>query len=415
MTVTTEMSGIPDLADPETFKAGVPHEVHDTLRSLPGLAWQPAATGTPTGGFWLVTRYSDVAEVFQNPDRFSSRFGSVFPLPNLSGDGPMSKLIVFTDPPDHSRIRRAAAKSFGPRVVANFESWIHDVVVETLDDALPLENFDWVNEISRFVPSRVIAQVLGVPIEQRDYIVEATNAIFKAQTLNDNGVSLGTEFMQVGDFMMRLGETKLANPADDMTTVMAQALDKGDIDIAEYQLYTASMFSAGFETTHTTISHIGHMLATDSSVRDITARALDEGKSAELVDEFIRYITPAMRFARVATRDTTLGGQHIKKDEAIVVVLSAANRDPDVFSRPNEFDPFREGPSPAAGTGASGMAFGAGPHRCIGHMLAKLELRILLEELHRRKVNITMNGQAERGASGVVNQLLTLPVSVTVG
>ncbi|MGW6032703.1 cytochrome P450 [Gordonia terrae] len=408
------MNGIPDLADPETFKAGVPHDAHDTLRALPGLAWQPAAAGTPTGGFWLVTRYDEVAEVFQDPGRFSSKFGSVFPLPNLSGDGPMSKLIVFTDPPEHSRIRRAAAKSFGPRVVANFESWISEVVVETLDDALSSNEFDWIQEVSQYVPSRVIARVLGVPPDERDFVVEATTALFKAQTLNDGGAELGAVFLRVGEYMMRLGERKLAEPADDMTTVMAQSLAKGDIDEPEYQLYTASMLTAGFETTYTTISHIGHMLATDPHVRESTARALREGESAALVDEFLRYITPAMRFARVATTDTALGGQRIKQGEALVLVLSSANRDPDVFPRPNEFDPFRTNPSPAAGTGAAGMAFGAGPHRCIGHMLAKLELRILLEELHNRGVALSMNGEAERGASAVVNQLVSLPVSVTV-
>lgn len=415
MTVITQMSGIPDLADPETFRAGVPHEAYDELRALPGLPWQPAESGTLTGGFWLVTRYDEVVEVLQDTERFSSRFGAVYPLPNPTGDGPMSKHILFMDPPEHSRVRRAAAKSFGPRVVANFESWIRDVVVETLDDALPLGRFDWVAEVARFIPSRVIAQVLGVPLEQREYIVNATDEIFKSQSVNDGGLSLLQEFMKVGEFMTRLGSDKLLNPADDMTTVLAQSLESGEIDLVEYQLYTASLFTAGFETTHTTIAHIGHLLATDPAIRATAARALEEGKSAELVDEFLRYITPAMRFARVATRDTELGGQVIKEGDMVAVVFSAANRDPEAFERPNEFDPFREDSKSRAGTGGAGLAFSAGPHRCIGHMLAKLELRILLEELHARKAVISMDGEAERGASGVVNQLLALPVSVTVG
>ncbi|ABH00716.1 cytochrome P450 CYP257 (plasmid) [Rhodococcus jostii RHA1] len=415
MTVRTELQGIPDLSDPETFKEGIPYEAYDQLRSLPGLPWHPAESGTLNGGFWVVTRYDEVVEILQDPARFSSVQGSIYPLPNPTGDGPMTKHILLMDPPEHSRVRRAAAKSFGPRIVANFESWIRDVVVETLDDALPLERFDWVYEVSRLVPSRVIAQILGIPLEHRGYIVEATNALFESQTVNDGGASLTREFMKIGEFMTRLGEEKLRNPADDMTTVLAQSLESGEIDLVEYQLYTASLFAAGFETTHTTISHIGHLLATEPAIRAATTRALDEGKSAALVDEFLRYITPAMRFARTATQDTEFRDQAIKKGDTLLVVFSAANRDPAAFPNPNEFNPFREDPKPLAGTGGAGLTFGAGAHRCIGHMLAKLELRILLEELHVRNIAIEMDGDAQRGASGLVNQLLALPVTVAVG
>ncbi|GAA4558697.1 cytochrome P450 [Pseudonocardia xishanensis] len=415
MTITTELSDVPDLGDPETFRAGVPYDVYDRLRALPGLVWQPADYGTLTGGFWLVTRYDDVAEVLQDPERFSSRFGSVYPLLNPTGDGPLSMQIVHQDPPEHSRVRRAAAKSFGPRVVANFESWIREVVVQTLDDALRRERFDWVLEVARFIPSRVIAQVLGVPLDRRTYIVDATIEIFKSQSLDDGGATFVEQCMKVGEYLTQLGKEKLLNPADDMTTVLAQSLENGEIDLPEYQLYAVSLLIAGFETTHTTIAHVAHLLATDPAIRSTAARALEEGKAGALVDEFLRYITPAMRFARVATRDTEIGGQAVKQNDVLQVVFSAANRDPSAFPRPNEFDPFRVDPKPAAGTGGAGMVFGAGPHRCIGHVLAKLEIRILLEELLARKVTLSMEGQAVRGASGVVNSLTALPVSVAVG
>ncbi|SEO57582.1 cytochrome P450 [Trujillonella endophytica] len=415
MTVTTELNDVPDLADPETFKAGVPYEAFARMRALPGLVWQPADYGTLTGGFWLATRYDDVAEVLQDSDRFTSRFGNVYPLLNPTGDGPMMKQINHQDPPAHGRVRRAAAKSFGPRVVANFESWIREVVDETLDDALRQERFDWILQVARYIPSRVIAQVLGVPLDRREYIADATIEIFKSLSVEDGGETFGRLAGQVGEYLTQLGEEKLLNPADDMTTVLAQSLQNGELDPVEFQLYAVTLLIAGFETSHTTIAHIGHLLATDPAIRAATARALDEGRSAELVDEFLRYITPAIRFARVATRDTEIAGQAIKKDDVVTVVLSAANRDPEVFPRPDEFDPFRESPKPAVGTGGAGMVFGAGPHRCVGHMLAKLEIRILLEELHARKVVLSMDGEAERGAHHVVNTLVKLPVSATVG
>lgn len=203
--------------------------------------------------------------------------------------------------------------------------------------------------------------------------------------------------LDVGEYLTRLGEEKLQHPADDMTTVLATSLQNGEIDLTEYQLYMASLLTGGAETTSTTMSHLAHLLASDSAVRAATDRAMAEGKTAEVVDEFIRYISPAMRFVRVATRDTEIGGQAVKENDVVAVVLSAANRDPAAFARPHEFDPFREGPGPAAGTGGAGLAFSAGPHRCIAHVLAKLEIRILLEEMYARQVVLTMAGEAERG------------------
>lgn len=415
MGVTTELAGVPDLADPEVFQAGVPYEAWDAIRALPGLTWHPTESGTLTGGFWVVTRYEDVAQVLQDPDRFSSRFGAVFPLPNPSGVEPLSKHILFMDPPEHSRVRRSAAKSFGPRVVANFEPWIREVVVETLDKALPRSRFDWIDEISHVIPPLVIAQILGVPRDQRGFIVSASRDIFAAQSVKDDGVSLTNVMMEVAEYLTNLGEEKLKNPGDDMTTILARSHAAGEIDFVEYQLYLTSLLNAGAETTDTTMAHIGHLLATDPSIRETAARALDAHESAALVEEFIRYVTPAMNFVRVASRDTELNGQPLREGDMLMVSLAAANRDPAAFERPNDFDPFREGPKPLAGTGGAGMAFSAGPHRCIGHMLAKLELRMFLDELHTRKVVITMDGHAERGASGVVNQLLKLPVSVSAG
>lgn len=414
MATTIDVSGTPDLADPETFKAGVPFEAYDKMRELPGLPWQRAEAGTLTGGFWVVTRYEDAVEVLQDPDRFSSSYGSVYPLPNPTRVEPMSKHILFMDPPEHSTVRRTATKSFGPRVVANFDAWIRECIVETLDNALTRERFDWVDDVCHVIPPLVIARILGVPRDERQYIVAASRDMFAAQSVRDGGASLAAEMMKVGDYLARLGQEKLQNPADDMSTVLAQSLEAGEIGPVEYQMYLSALLSAGAETTDTTMSHIGHLLASDPEVATATVRALDEGKADALVDEFLRYVTPAMNFARVAMRDTELNGHAIRKGEMLVVSLAAANRDPAAFSRPNTFDPFRTDAKPAAGTGGAGMTFSAGPHRCPGQHLAKLELRILLEELHTRGVVLAMDGEARRGASGVVNQLVALPVSASV-
>src|SRR6202051_422772 len=172
---------IPDFADPATYIDGAPHEALDELRARPGLYWQEASEGTYNGGFWVVTRYKDIVEIEQQPTIFSSVPGAFFPLANMGGDGPMSKHILFMDPPEHSRVRRVAMKSFGPRVVARFDDWIRDIVNETLDEALPRGSFYWISDVARLIPSRVIAAVMGVPRELRGQVVEWSDAIFEGQ------------------------------------------------------------------------------------------------------------------------------------------------------------------------------------------------------------------------------------------
>src|ERR1700756_411100 len=144
MTLADSSIEIPDFTDPATYVAGVPHAAFDELRSRPGLYWQKAAEGTYNGGFWVVTRFNEIVEIEQQPALFSSVPGAFFPLANMSGDSPMGKHILFMDPPEHSRVRRVAMKSFGPRVVARFDGWIREIVNETLNEALQRGSFDWI-------------------------------------------------------------------------------------------------------------------------------------------------------------------------------------------------------------------------------------------------------------------------------
>src|ERR1700753_177409 len=176
---------IPGFTDPATYAAGVPHAAFDELRSRPGLYWQKADEGTFNGGFWVVTRYNDIVEIEQQPAVFSSVPGAFFPLANMSGDSPMGKHILFMDPPEHSRVRRVAMKSFGPRVVARFDEWIRDIVNETLYEALHRVSFDWISDVARLIPSRVIAAVMGVPRELRGQVVAWSDAIFQGQVNQD--------------------------------------------------------------------------------------------------------------------------------------------------------------------------------------------------------------------------------------
>jgi cytochrome P450 len=410
-TLTDSSIEIPDFTDPATYVARIPYEAFGELRSAPGLYWQKAAEGTYNGGFWVVTRFSDVTEIEQQPAVFSSVPGAFFPLANMSGDGPMSKHILFMDPPEHSRVRRVAMKSFGPRVVAHFDGWIRDIVNETLDEAIQLGSFDWIADVARLIPSRVIATVMGVPRELRGQVVDWSDAIFTGQVnQDDDGAAMARAFEEVNVYMAQLGREKLRDPQDDMVTVLAQSLERNEIDEGEYAMYTTALLIAGYETTHTLIGQSMRLILEDQDIRGACGQAFNAGEFNAVVDEFLRYVTPAMNVTRTATEDLDFHGQAIRRNDTMQLMLIAANRDPEVFTDPNRFNPFRT-PGRTL-SGGDGLAFGSGLHRCVGNVLAKMDSRILFEELHRRDIRLELDGEPRRGWSTLINQLIALPIRV---
>jgi cytochrome P450 len=406
MNPTTIPAGtLPDLSKPETFSHEVPHGAFDIIRDMTGLYWQPAQFGTPTGGFWAVTRFDDILEFEKRPDLFSSSEGPGFPLLGSGPNNEFADNLMFMDPPKHGRVRRAAAASFGPRVVANFDGWIREIVEEVLDDTLPLGTFDYVEHVAKLIPSRVVARVLGVPFERRGDIVRWTDAIFHASAFPDSGAIIRKQSAdEVFPYIRQLQQQKLRAPEDDMVTVLAQYVERGEISQEEYQYYVSLLMVAGYETTHTLIGQSMRMILEDPAVAEQTWRDVAAGESTRVVDEFLRFITPAMNMARVATQDVEFLGQQIRQGDVIQLYFIAANRDPDVYTNPHLFNPQR--------TETKTLAFGSGAHRCIGNSLAKLEVRILLEELHKRAVKLELNGSPQRGHSTWINQLFKLPVKV---
>jgi cytochrome P450 len=252
---------------------------------------------------------------------------------------------------------------------------------------------------------------MGVPHEDRDSILRWSDDIFNGQARSEDGSVMARAFEAVGSYMSELGRRKLAQPADDVVSLLAQSLDRGDLDQAEYLMYTTALLIAGYETTHTLIGQSTRLLIEDAAARELTQRAIAASKQREVVDELLRLVTPAMNIARTAVRDVEFHGQRIRANDTVMLLLNAANRDPAAFDDPHRFDPFRAGVR-SHGYGRDGLAFGSGIHRCVGAMLAKLELRILLEEMDRRGTWPQLAGEPRRGWSALVNQLLSLPVRV---
>ncbi|MEV6657268.1 cytochrome P450 [Nocardia fluminea] len=408
MNATVDTVNIPNLTDPETFVSGVPFDAFASIREMPGLHWQPAAIGTDHGGFWVVTRFADILEAEANPAVFSSQRGPSWPLSNnpVSTDlsvNPLYNHLVAMDPPRHSRVRRVAAAAFGPRVVKNFEPWVREIVTGVLDHVDGLDDFDYVTEIAQAIPSAVIAQIQGVPRSERQFVVDKTILTFAALASGDFEATM-KNVREVEDYYRTtLVPQKRRDPQDDMTTVILHACERGDVTEGEMYDFLNLLQTAGYETTHTAIGQSMRMILEDPEVAERTFRGIEELGADKVVDEFLRLISPPMYMTRSATQDTELGGQMIRKDDVLNLYFIAANRDPAVFDEPDKFDPWRKE--------TATLAFGSGPHRCIGSALAKLEMRILFEEMTKRGFKFEQNGKPERGWSVFINQLNSLPVA----
>ncbi|MGV9869860.1 cytochrome P450 [Rhodococcus koreensis] len=404
---------IPNLLHASAFVEGVPHDVFDHIRSQPGLFWHPLAKNTEHGGVWILTRTKDIAEVDSDAERFSSAQGISQPMMMLPPDNPIADMLITMDPPKHSRVRRVVARAFGPRVVANFDPWIREIVTETLDGLVASEGvIDYIPTVAAPIPCRVVARILGVPKADEPFIVKVTNTIFIAAQDIDNqeeaskvqAEALSGLFDYVENVLMPL---KREHPADDMSTVLTQGYDAGEISRGEALFLHQMIMNAGFETTHTTIGQIMRMMVEDAEIEETTLRAVEEIGTGPVVDEYLRYLSPAMGFMRTATIETEVAGQRIRKGDQLAMFFTAANRDPNTFTDPHTFNPWRNEPGM--------LTFGTGPHRCIGAPVARLELQILFEEMVRRNIRLRLAGTPKRGYSNFVNTLAELPVEIVSG
>jgi cytochrome P450 len=347
---------IPDLSDPATFASGVPHDAFDAIRAMPELYWQPTAVGAKNGGFWAVTRYRDIVAIEKDPATFTSTQGGAYPQP----DNPELQMdnLMMNDPPNHSRLRRVAMKSFGPRVVAQFDDWVRAIVVEALDDLVAKREGDWVTDIAEIVPAFVVARVLGVPREERQQIVDWVKVIFTAQAAQDGGAAMYQSLMELAGYMNKLREVKLADPQDDVVSVVAKAIENQEVTHSEGLNYLALLLIAGFETTHTAIAQSMRLLVENDEIRATARESVGIDGPGPVVDEFLRYITPAMNMARSATRDLEFNGTRIREGDTMQLYFNAANRDPEIYHDPHVFDPTRRE--------RSSLAFGERDRPCPG-------------------------------------------------
>ena len=402
-----------DIATPALYRSGIPHERFESLRSSSGLAWHPYEDN----GFWAVTRHADVKEVSKAPTRFSSAIGHTN-LWDLEADAlEARRSMIDTDAPHHRSLRRIVSRVFTPKSMLAWEQTTRDIASELLDKFVADGGGDWVQAVAAPLPIRVILAILGVPQEDGDFLVELSNYMVEGTgdkpSLPDDAFGNTTPLRLLPfaspashalyEYGERMGALRKADPREDLVTQLVTAEIEGEtLSDADYRNLFQLLVFAGNETTRTAITH-GAIAFAD--YREQWQALVSQPTLMETaVEELLRWSTPVLHMRRTATQDTVLAGTQIKKGDKVVMWYASANRDETVFEDPFKFDITRpDNPHFSFG--------GGGPHFCLGAFLAKMEIRILLEEMMQRGITLERTGEPVRAQSNFVHGVLSVDMN----
>jgi cytochrome P450 len=372
-----------DFTDLDNFANGFPHELFAVHRREAPVYWHRSTEHTPgCEGFWSVASYAETLAVLKDPVTFSSVTGGDRPfggtlLQDLSIAG---QVLNMMDDPRHTQIRRLVSSGLTPRMISSVEDDLRARTRRLLDTVVPGEPFDFVVDIAAELPMQMICILLGVPESERHWLFEAIEPQFDfggARTASVSQLSAEEAGSRMYTYGQELIASKRAQPTDDMLSVVANAAladDAPAMSDLELYLFFSLLFSAGAETTRNAVA--GGLLALANHPEQLHALREDLDALPTAVEEMVRWTSPSPSKRRTATRDVTLGGASIGAGQKVQIWEGSANRDATVFDDADEFDIARK-PNPHLG-------FGQGVHYCLGANLARLELRVLFEELLSR-------------------------------
>jgi cytochrome P450 len=411
------------LADPGTFVAGPPWDLFARLRAEEPVAWTPEEP--PHSGFWSVTRHRDIVTVSRDWQTFTSSRG--VSLEELDDDQLMHRTsLIDTDPPRHTGLRKLVAPMFGPKVVNGYETFLRGIVGRALDDALALAGhegtFDLVEHVSSQVPVRVLCRLLDVDDTVHTQLTAWGDRLVGHADPELADVLLGSQeseryrlvpfrspaALEVFEYGRSLAARRRAVPGSDLVTTLATATIDGEpLPERDFDNYFLLLALAGQETTRQAVSLAALTLIEHPWA---LARLQDHPEllaTGPALDEFLRWGPPVYHMRRTATRDAEIGGVPVRAGDKFALWYPSGNRDERAIPHPNVFDLDR--------TGVDLLTFGkGGPHFCMGSFLARLELRVTLQEVVARVGTIGLAGTPERLRSNFVNGVKRLPVTVTL-
>jgi len=410
----------PDALDPTLYVRGVAHDVFRWMRE------NDPVHRDEVNGIWVVSKYEDISYVERQPELFCSGQG-VRP----KGGGADALSIVSMDDPEHARQRRLISRGFTGARITQLMDHIRDLARELVDNVAKRGECDFVDDIAKPLPLIVIAEMLGLGVEDRAQLAHWSDTMMAGEGAGADDprqAAAGEAWGEYITYLVVLLEERRAHPKDDLISVLLSSADAGDIEFDESALrsvveqgaipsgslglgsddllaFLVLLLVAGNETTRNALS--GGMLALSNFPTERIKLVGDLGLVNSATEEILRYVSPVISFSRTVMRDTELRGRALAVGDVVLNVYPSANRDADVFDEPDAFRVFR---SPNLH-----LAFGTGPHFCLGANLARTEIRILLEELFTRlpDIHVPEGVDAERGANALVTTIQHLPVEFT--
>jgi cytochrome P450 len=401
-----------DLTDLDFFVNGDPHASWKELRASDPVHWTERKD---KAGFWSVTKYEDALRVYRDPLTFSSEGGISLGFtdpqdPNQPRrDFGFRQMMIMTDPPRHTRMRQMMNRRFTPRALAPLEPHVRAIATEIIDAVAARGDCDLVVDVAAKLPTAAICEMLAIPRNDWELMFTLSNMAIGSDDpeyqVDGSAQKTGAQAqMEVFNYFTALIAERRSNPGDDLVSALVHGdIEGGRLSDTEILFNCFLLILGGQETTRNAISGGMHALMHHPEERG--RLVADRSLMPTAIEEMLRWTSPITHIMRTATRDAELKGRQIHKDDRVVIWNASANRDEEVFPDPYRFDITRQ-PN-------DHVAFGYGEHFCIGASLARLELRVMIDELLRRLPDMETAGSMERLRSNLVAGIKHLPVRFT--
>lgn len=390
-----------DILDPHLY-AGDPYPVYKWLRNEAPLYWDERYE------IWIVSKYKDIEYVSRHPELFCNRYGV---LPD--SDSPIS--IITMDDPRHAQLRALISRGFQPRMVKTLEARIRDIVTASIDAVAQRGNCDFVRDLAVPLPLLVIAEMIGIRQEDRAIFHEWSDTMILAAAQSQNAAVMEkaiVAYHEYAKYLQDVFEERRRNPREDLVSVLVAAQREGSLAVDEETIaadellqFMTILLVAGNETTRNAIS--GGMLTLFEHPEERAKLLANPDLLPIAIEEMLRWVSPVSGFRRTATQDTELRGKTIRTGQKVLMIYQSGNRDEDIFE---DADCFRVDRQPNYH-----MAFGVGPHFCLGANLARFEMRIMIQELLRRlpDIDLAPGAKPERVLSPLIRGIAKMPVVFT--
>ena len=392
-----------DLLSPSSFEGGHPLDQYDWLRANAPVFWHEEPNGT---GFWVLSRYDEVADVGREPFTFSSEPTIMIEDQGAdelaAGDGE-HKMMLTMDPPQHTHFRKIISREFTRGPAAELRPRIKALSRDIINRVIEHGECEFVSQVAGELPSYVIAELTGIPLDDGRQLYQLTETIHTARESLPEGAHMQA-IMEMFGYAQQVYRDKLANPTDDLASQIVHAEVEGRrLDEIDFQLFFMLLIDAGGDTTRNLVA--GGLKALVDHPDQFQKLREDPSLIGTARDEMLRYVSPVIYMRRTVLKDTELAGQQLREGDKVVRYFGAANYDPAHFDNPHEFDITRT-PNPQ-------IAFGTGTHVCLGQHIARVEIDCMLEEIVARLTDVEITGELEWLSSNFISGIKRMPISFT--